>query len=483
MSDFDKNTKGELNGFDSAYGQGGANGYTVTPDGGFYTKAKEDIIQDDLTSDTAYKAEPVNENNTYIPQDSTEPPKATNSFFPNGEYGNYSKINYNRPQYSYKPPKQKKPKKYGAAVVVAASVLAAVIGAVSGIAAVNLAIPKQNSTTVIDTPNTTGSNVNINIDETAETIVEAVAKKVTPSVIGIRTTTSVTSFFGGSSESTGEGSGVVYSTDGYIITNYHVISGATENKAGTKIEVFVDKLDGKSYEASVVGYNIASDLAVIKINAKGLTAIEFADSSSLKVGQYVITVGNPGGLEFMDSVTYGVVSGLDRVVSASSDVKLIQTDAAINPGNSGGALVNAKGKLVGINSSKIVSEEYEGMGFAIPSNSVKEICDRIIEKQNDPEPYIGISISEKYTKEVLEYYNYPTGAVISSVAEGSPAESAGLRRGDIITEFNDTKITEYTVLEKLIENSKPNEKVNVKLYRSGRYYTTTITVGSNNAVS
>ena len=365
--------------------------------------------------------------------------------------------------------------------MVLAALLAAVIGAVSGIAAVN--ISKTDGNTSPAPSNVSGQNVNINIDETAESVVEAVAKKVTPSVVGIRTTTAVMSFFGGTSESTGEGSGVVYSADGYIITNYHVISGAVTNKSGSKIEVFVGSLDSDSYEASVVGYNINSDLAVLKINASGLTAVEFADSSDLKVGQYVITVGNPGGLEFMDSVTYGVISGLNRVVSSDSDVKLIQTDAAINPGNSGGALVNVKGQLVGVNSSKIVSEEFEGMGFAIPSNTVDEICKKIIEKQNDPEPYIGVTISEKYTASVLKYYGYPAGAVISSVAEGSPAENAGLAKGDIITEFAGKTIGDYTVLSEVLEDCKPNDKVSVKIYRSGRYYTTTITVGSNNAVS
>ena len=360
--------------------------------------------------------------------------------------------------------------------------MAAVIGAGSGIAAVTLSSKNGSNTSSPITSSVSGSNVNINIDETAESVVEAVAKKVTPSVVGIRTTTSVRSFFGSSNESTGEGSGVVYSADGYIITNYHVISGAVTNKSGSKIEVFTDTLDSDSYEATVVGYNISTDLAVIKINAKGLTPAEFSDSSKLKVGQYVITVGNPGGLEFMDSVTYGVISGLNRVVSSDSDVKLIQTDAAINPGNSGGALVNTKGQLVGINSSKIVSEEFEGMGFAIPSNTVAEICKNIIEKQNDPEPYLGISVSEKYNSSVLKYYGYPSGAVVSSVADGSPADNAGLAKGDIITEFGGTKITEYSMLESLLQKCKPGDQVSVKIYRSGRYYSTTVTIGSNNAV-
>ena len=421
-----ENNKGELNGFD-----------------GFYTKQKQDIIQDDFVSPT------------YTP--------------PQNDFG------FNPPP----PKKHKEKKRYGIGVVLVASVLAAVIGAASGIAVI---LPTLSEKTVVtENGETVLNNVNINVDETAENIVEAVAQKVTPSVVGIRTTTSVMSFFGGEQEASGDGSGVIYSSDGYIITNYHVISSALSGN-NPKITVYLDSADSKGYNATVIGYNISSDLAVIKIEAKNLTAIEFSSSDKLKIGQYVITIGNPGGLEFMDSVTYGVISGLNRVVSSDSDVKLIQTDAAINPGNSGGALVNTKGELVGINSSKIVSEEFEGMGFAIPSNTVKEICDNIIERQNAPEPYTGITISERYTAQVLQYYGYPTGAVVLSVANGSPAQKAGIQKGDIITEYDGKKISEYTILENEIINSTPGQKVVVKIYRDGGYYETQLTVGANNAV-
>lgn len=479
MDDYNNKQNGELRGFDEVTNE---NGYTVTPDGGFYTKSREDIIQDEAfkspeqPDDAAARAEAT-------PQAEQE---ARQTYVDYGAtYSGNNNYNYGGTTFYARPPKQKKNKKkgaFGAGTVIAAALLAAVIGAGSGIAAVTLSSKNGSNTSTPITSSVSGSNVNINIDETAESVVEAVAEKVTPSVVGIRTTTSVRSFFGSSNESTGEGSGVVYSADGYIITNYHVISGAVTNKSGSKIEVFTDTLDSDSYEATVVGYNISTDLAVIKINAKGLTPAEFSDSSKLKVGQYVITVGNPGGLEFMDSVTYGVISGLNRVVSSNSDVNLIQTDAAINPGNSGGALVNTKGQLVGINSSKIVSEEFEGMGFAIPSNTVAEICKNIIEKQNDPEPYLGISVSEKYNSSVLKYYGYPSGAVVSSVADGSPADNAGLAKGDIITEFGGTEITEYSMLESLLQKCKPGDQVSVKIYRSGRYYSTTVTIGSNNAV-
>lgn len=465
MDDFNNMNGGELNGFDSVNGEETENnGYTVTPEGGYYTKRKDDIIQDETGSGYSGGA---------YEQKSAEP---QHGFYPNGQY---SQANY-----GYKPPKPKKQKKggYGAVTIAVACLLAAVIGAVSGVTAVKLTSKNTDSTTLTSSSGISGSNVNINVDETAESVVEAVAQKVTPSVVGIRTTTSVRSFFGGNSSSTGEGSGVVYSSDGYIITNYHVISSAVTNKSDSKIEVFLDSVNSKSYEATVVGYNISTDLAVIKINATGLTPISISDSDNLKVGQYVITVGNPGGLEFMDSVAYGVISGLNRVVSTDSDVKLIQTNAAINPGNSGGALVNTKGELVGITSSKIVSEEFEGMGFAIPANTVSTICKNIIDKQNDPEPYIGITVSEKYTASVLKYYGYPSGAVVLSVAEGSPADNSGIAKGDIITEFNGKEIDEYTKLEEYINECQPGKKVSAKIYRSGRYYTTDITVGSNNAV-
>lgn len=397
-------------------------------------------------------------------------------------YNNDFQNNQTEPNPVYQPPKREKSKaRFSLLTVIVAAIVAGAVGVAS--ATITTAyFWNQDENQTNDHLNLENNTVNIKVEEQALSVVEAVAKKVTPCVVGIRTTTSVNSFFGNQQEESGEGSGVIYKQNGYIITNYHVIEDAVTNARNTKIEVFLDSSAENSYIATVVGYNISADLAVIKINVTGLPVVEIADSDKVKVGQYVITVGNPGGLEFMDSVTYGVISGLDRVVSSDSDIGLIQTDAAINPGNSGGALVDATGKLVGINSSKIVSEEFEGMGFAIPSNEAVEICEKIIAKENSPEPYIGITISEKYTAEVLKFYGYPTGAVVLSVYSGSPAYEAGLRKGDIITEFSGTEITEYTVLEKLMSNCKPNQKVNLKLYRSGRYYTTAITVGSNNAI-
>ncbi|MGI6280046.1 MAG: S1C family serine protease [Acutalibacteraceae bacterium] len=473
MEDFEnKKSSGELDGFDSVDNKN--DGYTVTPEGGFYTRKKEDIIQDNFIGNTDTSSNDFNKQTDFYSSSNQnqDPYVGVNSSF-NGYYYPPRKVP--------KAPKEPKEKKrFGAGMVVLCSILAAFIGASGGIGVVYT----YGKNTAINSPSTyqsdtTPQNVNINIDKTVESVVEAVAEKVIPSVVGIRTTTSVMSFFGGTSESSGDGSGVVYSSDGYIITNYHVISGAVTG-AKSKIEVYLDP-QSTGMPATVVGYNISNDLAVIKIDAKNLTPIEFADSSKIKVGQYVVTVGNPGGLEFMDSVTYGVISGLDRVFASESDVKLIQTDAAINPGNSGGALVDTRGRLVGINSSKIVSEQFEGMGFAIPSNTVKEVCERIIARENAPEPYIGIRVSEKYTADVLTFYGYPAGAVVLTVDASSPAEVAGIKRGDIITEYNGKRIKEYNMLGEYVMDSDPGDKVTIKLYRSGRYYTTTITIGSNNA--
>lgn len=393
---------------------------------------------------------------------------------------------YTTPYHNYAVPQKTKKdnKKHSAAVVIVSSLLAAVIGLTGGVIAmvsvfgINRLFGNQNQTEITDSSNNSKSNVTINVDENASSTAEAVAAKCTESVVGIRTTTSVMSFFGGAQEQTGDGSGVVYTADGYIITNYHVISSAVSGQ-NSKIDVFIGNNKSKSYPATVVGYNISCDLAVLKIDASGLTPMEIGDSSKLKVGQGVVTIGASGGLEFMGSVTYGIISGLDRTVSTNSQLKLIQTDAAINPGNSGGALLDSKGRLVGINSSKIASVEFEGMGFAIPVNTVKEKCDKIISHDGNSQVYFGVSVSSTYTSDVLEFYGFPVGAVVSSVADGSPAAKAGIERGDIITEFNGTKITEYTVLGDALYDCEPDQTVKVTIYRSGRLYDVDVKLASD----
>ena len=377
---------------------------------------------------------------------------------------------------------------YSFRAIVAAIIIASLIGASTGVGAMLIA-SNFGTDNVSGDPQiniTSPGNINLDVSDVDATVVEAVAKKVTPSVVGIRTTVSSYNFLYGEQESSGEGSGVIYSADGYIITNYHVIQDAVSNRnENTKIKVFLSYGDDEEgYPATIVGYNISCDLAVIKINANGLTPITLANSENLNVGQFVVAIGNPGGLQFMGSVTYGVISGLNRIISETgigSGVELIQTDAAINPGNSGGALVNIKGELVGINSSKLVSESYEGMGFAIPTNTTKEICDKIISKENDPDPFLGVTINEKYTPEILKQYGYPSGAVVYSVVPGSPAEDAGITKNDIITEINGTEIKDYSMIGDALSDCKPGQKISIKIYRNKRLYTIEVTLGSNNS--
>ncbi len=408
----------------------------------------------------------------------------SNFDFTTNQIGSDSYLNQTSFQPPQKPPKPQKPKKEKAKFSFWTLALSCVLSAALAVAGFYAILSANNyllgeiDTKESDITSKASENINITIDETAESIAEAVSKKATKSVVGIRTTVAGHGFY--SSESSGEGSGVIYSDEGYIITNYHVIENAASTSANSKIEVFLTDTSDEPYEATVIGYNISADIAVIKIDAKGLTPIDVADSDELSVGQYVITIGAPGGLEFMGSVTYGIISGLDREITTDSDIALIQTDAAINPGNSGGALLNTKGELVGINSAKIASVEFEGMGFAIPSNAAIELTKNIIKNQNKPEPYLGVTVSETYTPEMLESYGFPRGAVISSVATDSPAEKAGIMRGDIITEFDGKEITTYSKLRDYVADSQPGDKVKIELYRNGKTYTVNVTIGSNN---
>ena len=472
-----KATGGEISGFDDVTDnqkEQVGSGFTITPDGGFFTTQQE-----------PEQEQQPQEPNPFLIQPEPEQPTSPD-FFPSGTYGQQPLPDVDD-VFNSKPPKNpKKPREkrhYGSGMVILCILLAAVIGAGAGGAAVFFG---QQYLTDKDTEglalsDTNKTITNIKVDEETDSAIQAASEKATPSVVGIRTTFAVNNFFGGSGESTGEGSGVIYSSDGYIITNYHVIESVMGSAAST-IKVFINSNSKDGIDATVVGYNISNDLAVLKINKTGLTAIEVAKSDNLKTGQYVAVIGCPGGLDYMGSVTYGIISGLNRSITtedSDQSVALIQTDAAINPGNSGGAMVNTSGQLVGVPSSKIVSASYEGMGFAIPSDTVVKICNQIIAKENSPEPYIGITISQRYESSTLNMLGYPSGAVVQSIADGSPADSAGIQRGDIITEFNGTAITGYANLTAVINECSPGETVTVKFFRSGRYYSTSLTIGSN----
>jgi serine protease Do len=314
-------------------------------------------------------------------------------------------------------------------------------------------------------------NVTINV-ENVSSPATAVAKKVTPSIAGIRVTTITNYGPYGNYESSGDGSGVIYTQDGYIITNYHVIkemvTSSGEKNPNSTLTVYLNQDASEKYEGVVVGYDQGADLAVIKISASGLTAIEIGDSDAINVGDIAIAIGNPGGLDFMGSTSQGIISGLNRSVQTEGsyeDLSLIQTDAAINPGNSGGALCDINGKLIGINSVKLVETGYESMGFAIPSNNVVKICDNIIKSGNSSSVYLGLEFNEKFTAEILEKQGYPGGIVVSSIAHDSPAEKAGFETDDILVSFNgkDIKSTQDLIAAK--KQCQAGETVYAKVYR------------------
>lgn len=300
----------------------------------------------------------------------------------------------------------------------------------------------------------------------------AVAKKVSPSIVGIRVTTITNYGPYGNYESSSDGSGVIYTHDGYIITNYHVIEGmltsSGENDPNSKLAVYLYQDTSNKYDGTVIGYDQRADLAVIKINAQNLSKVEIGNSDNINVGDIAIAIGNPGGLDFMGSTSQGIISGLNRSIQTENsyeNLALIQTDAAINPGNSGGALCDKNGRLIGINSVKLVETGYESMGFAIPSNDVVEICNAIIKNGGSSNIYLGLEFNESFTAEILNQYGYPSGIVVSRIAEGSPADVGGFEIDDILTKFNGKDISSTADLIEAKKTCKPGDRVTAKVYR------------------
>lgn len=288
------------------------------------------------------------------------------------------------------------------------------------------------------------------------------SEKVSDSVVGILCYSDDAPDKADTTTASSQGSGIIFSQDGYVITNAHVIGNSK-----TAYAIRVVTSDGKEYKAGVVGYDSRTDIAVLKMDdAKGLTPATFGDSSQLEVGQDIIVVGNPGGLDYQNTTTKGVISALDRKLSTSSLTKYIQTDAAINPGNSGGPLVNYYGQVVGITTSKIVSETYEGMGFAIPSQTVKNIVDTLV-KNGYVEGRVKIGISGiAVTSEQASNYNIPQGIYVQSIVSGGPCDGTGLTEGDVITEVDGQTVTSFADVYAILETHKPNDKIKIKYYNS-----------------
>ncbi len=258
-----------------------------------------------------------------------------------------------------------------------------------------------------------------------------------------------------------EGSGIIISADGYVVTNAHVIGNSK-----TAYAIQIVTADGTKYKAGVVGYDQRTDLAVLKLDdAKDLKPAVFGDSDKLGQGEDIIIIGNPGGIEYQNSMTKGVVSAFDRSASNKNMVKYFQTDAAINPGNSGGPAVNLYGQVVGVASAKIADEMYEGMCFCIPSQTVKQITDSLI-KNGYVENRVRIGITgTAVTNSDAQSYGVPLGIAVDEIDPSGPCADSDLQPNDIITEFDGISIKSFSEIYEALEGRKPGDKVKIKYYR------------------
>ena len=296
------------------------------------------------------------------------------------------------------------------------------------------------------------------------------------STVGITISAQITSRYYGTQTYAASGSGFIITEDGYILTNYHVIEDYDT--------VTVAAYDGTTYDAEVVGYDESNDIAVLKIDAEGLTPVTFGDSDALRVGEDVYAIGNPLG-ELTFSLTRGIVSALSRNIKVESGntMSLIQTDCAINSGNSGGALFNSAGEVIGITNAKYSSSgssseaSIDNIGFAIPINSVKRIVNSIIENGYILKPFIGVSVST-ISDDVKSVTGIDSGAWVREITEDGPAAEAGLQVNDIIVKVDDQEITSSSDLVSLIGKSEPGETLKFTVYRQGQEITIDVEIGS-----
>ena len=292
-------------------------------------------------------------------------------------------------------------------------------------------------------------------------------------VVGITTEVTYQNFFGQTSTSAVSGSGFIISDDGYILTNYHVIEYA--DKGGSEVTVMLH--DGTRYEARIIGSEESNDIAVLKIDATGLTPVVLGDSETIVVGDEVHAVGNPlGELEF--SMTNGHVSALDRIITTENGgdaINMFQIDAAVNPGNSGGPVYNAEGAVIGIVTAKYSSTGIEGLGFAIPINDAVRIAQDLITKGYvTGKAYLGVSVETQYNAMYAQYYNMPLGAYIAGVEKDSCAERAGLQTGDIITRVGGETVESYSDLKQALKAYSAGDTAELEVYRADKSMTVTV---------
>ena len=298
-------------------------------------------------------------------------------------------------------------------------------------------------------------------------------KEMTAAEVYAANVNSTTNYFGYQTTGAAAGSGFILTEDGYILTNYHVV----ENSNSITVAMY----NGDTYDATLIGYDESNDVAVLKVDAEGLSPVVLGDSDNLNVGDSVVAIGNPLG-ELTFSLTAGLVSAKDREVTLSNSLTmdLIQTDCAINSGNSGGALFNLYGEVIGITNAKYSSSSsssasIDNIGFAIPINHVLSIVKSIIEKGYISKPYVGVSVSD--VNQQTQLYGIPAGAAVQAISDGSPAAEAGLQAGDVITSVNGTEITGSSDLVSLVSEAAIGDTLTMTVYRQGSTMELTVTVG------
>ncbi len=326
---------------------------------------------------------------------------------------------------------------------------------------------QTNSQTQNHTPGESEIKFEQKPEDPNELSAETIYERVSPSVVGVVVYDSKADII---SDPVSEGSGIIISEKGYVVTNSHVVGNSKDNN----IKIVLNT--NEEFSGKVIGYDSKTDIAVIKVDKTGLTPAKFGNSDNVKVGASALALGNPLGLNFASSLTRGIISAINRCSSGSANslVKYIQTDAAINPGNSGGPLINMYGQVIGINSSKIAVAHCEGMGFAIPSNTVKSIVDDIIEK-GYVSGRVRLGLSGKMVSNYqAQIYNVPIGIIVSEISNDSNLTANGVREGDIITKINDVTITSMDVFYSELYSHKPGESVKLSIYR-----TSSNRIGSN----
>lgn len=352
-------------------------------------------------------------------------------------------------------------------------------------------IGKQNPSVQTSIQAASGTTTNlVSLSNFSNTAIFA-ANKILPSIVGIEVSYSVTSnsigsFFGynqpQTSTATATGSGIIISEDGYIVTNNHVVDSSSSNSyyelskaTSIKIKLNSDTYgDDATYDATVVGQDSQTDLAVLKIEKTGLTVAEFAASDQAVVGEFVMAVGSPLGLD--TTVTQGIISAVNREVeSDGTKYTCIQTDAAINSGNSGGALINSDGKVIGINTLKLSGTGVEGIGFAIPINSATDVISQLRDHQKVLRPYIGIT-GINLDEQTAKKYKLEVGVYVKSVEDFSAAEKAGIKAGDVIVKADGKSITTMDELNKIKNSHQIGDNMTLTINRNGTNKDITVTL-------